>query len=214
LRQKEAGGVSAFLAHLHPPLLPRERIRLTFTFCLGGLAFYFFVLLGVTGILLMFYYRYGDVSPYLSVREISEVIPFGGLVRSLHYWCGQGIVLLVVFHMARVLLTESYRNTRAWIWVVGMALLALVFMMDFSGYLLRFDTETFWAGFVAFGVIKEIPLVGDGLHRLAAGSATYGEASAARIFLWHCVVLPLAALSFMFYHFWKVSRLGYGSRPL
>ena len=187
---------------------------MTYTFCLGGLAFYFFVLLCVTGILLMFYYRYGGVSPYLSVREISEFIPFGGLVRSLHYWGGQVIVLLVVFHMVRVVLTGSYLKRRAWIWVVGMALLALVFFMDFSGYLLRFDTETFWAGFVAFGVIKEIPLVGESLHLMLAGSSTYGEASAARIFLWHCVVLPLAALSFMFYHFWKVSRLGYGNRPL
>jgi quinol-cytochrome oxidoreductase complex cytochrome b subunit len=189
-------------------------MRVTFTFCLGGLAFYFFLLLIATGVLLMFYYRYGDVSPYLSVREIAEIVPFGGLIRNLHYWCGQGIVLLILGHMVRVVITGSYQRSREWVWVIGMGLLALVFFMDFSGYLLRFDKETFWAGYVALGVVKEIPYVGETLHSLVTGTATYGEASAQRIYIWHCVVLPLAGLSFMFYHFWKVSRLGYSARVL
>jgi quinol-cytochrome oxidoreductase complex cytochrome b subunit len=187
---------------------------LTFTFCLGGLAFYFFLILLLTGVLLMFYYRFGDISPYLSVREITEFVPFGNLIRNLHYWGGQAIVVLMLFHMIRVMMTGSYQGAKQWVWVVGMIMLAMVLVMDFSGYLLRFDRETFWAGFVALGVVKEIPLIGDGLHRILTGTSTYGEGSIQRIYLWHCVILPISAICFMIYHFWKVAKQGWSGRPL
>lgn len=213
-RKKDHSGIAAFLFHLHPPLIPRERIRLTFTFCMGGLSFYFFLVLLVTGILLMFYYRPGDASPYISVREITEFVPFGDLIRNLHYWGGQGMVVLILFHMIRVAVTGSYQGAKQWIWVVGMAMMALTLIMDFSGYLLRYDRETFWAGFVALGVIKEIPYAGEALHRLLTGTSTYGQGSIHRIYLWHCVVLPITVVCFMIYHFWKVSKLGWSGRPL
>ncbi len=213
--RKNRGGFFAFLVHLHPPLIPRERVRFTFTFCMGGLAFYLFLLLLATGVLLMFYYRPGGGStPYLSVREITELVPYGDLFRSLHYWGGQGIVLFLFFHMTRVVLTGSYQGPKRWIWVVGMVLLAFIAVLDFSGYLLRFDRETFWAGFVALGVVKEIPAVGEGLHRLLTGTATYGADSLHRIYLWHCVVLPIVVIAFMIYHFWKVRRQGWSGRAL
>ena len=195
-------------------MIPGSRVRLTFTFCLGGLAFYFFLVLILTGVLLMFYYRFGEGQPYLSVREITEIVPFGNLMRNLHYWGGQVMVLLVLFHMVRVVLTGSYQEAKQRIWVVGTLMLAMVLVMDFSGYLLRFDRETFWAGFVAFGVVKEIPVVGEGLHRILTGTGTYSEASIQRIYLWHCVMLPITAICFMFYHFWKVAKEGLAGRGL
>jgi quinol-cytochrome oxidoreductase complex cytochrome b subunit len=215
-KKKDRGGFFAFLVHLHPPLIPRERIRLAFSFCLGGLSFYLFLLLLVTGILLMFYYLpgSGEGAPYLSVREITEIVPFGDLFRNLHYWGGQGIVLLIFFHMIRVVVTGSYQGAKRWIWVVGMSLLVLVLILDFSGYLLRFDRETFWAGFVALGVVKKIPFVGESLHRLLTGTSTYGEPSIERIYVWHCVVLPITVVGFMIYHFWKVRRQGWSGQPL
>ncbi len=212
--KKRRGGVIDLLAHVHPPWIPRKRVRLTFTFCMGGLSAYLFFVLALTGVLLMFHYRTGADAAYLSVREITELVPYGELIRSLHYWGGQWLVLLILFHMIRVVLTGSYQGAKRWIWVVGVLLLGLVVIIDFSGYLLRFDRDTYWAGFVAFGVIREIPYVGDGLHRLLAGTSTYGPASIPRIYLWHCVVLPMTVLGFMLYHFWKVSRLGYMGRFL
>ncbi len=212
--RRRRGGVIDFLAHVHPPWIPRERVRFTFTFCMGGLAAYLFLVLALTGVLLMFHYRTGGAAPYLSVREITEIVPYGELIRSLHYWGGQWMVALILFHMIRVVLTESHQGAKRWIWVVGVLLLALMLIIDFSGYLLRFDRDTFWAGFVAFGVIREIPYVGEGLHRLLTGTGTYGSASIQRIYLWHCVVLPMTVFGFMLYHFWKVSRLGYMGRFL
>lgn len=212
--KKNHSGISALLVHLHPPLIPRTRARLTFSLCLGGLAFYFFLVLLATGILLMFYYRYGDGSPYLSVREIAEVVPYGDLMRNLHYWGGQIIVVLTLLHMVRVFVTGSYQSSKQWIWVVGALLLAMVVIMDFSGYLLRFDRETYWAGFVALGVVKAIPWIGEGLHRFLTGTSVYGAGSIQRIYLWHCVVLPITVLCFMAYHFWKVGKPGGMGRPL
>lgn len=195
-------------------MISRERLRITFTFCMGGLSLYFFAILLLTGILLMFYYGYGDEQPYLSVREMSEWVPYGNLIRTLHYWSGQLIVMSMLIHMLRVFFTGSYQNSKQWIWVVGMMLLAMVLIMDFSGYLLRFDKETFWAGFVALGVVREIPWVGQSLHRLLTGTSIYGAGSIQRIYLWHCVVLPVVAACFMGYHFWKVSKQGGWGRPL
>jgi len=205
------GGIGAFLFHLHPPLIPGERARIAFSFCLGGLSFFLFCVLCVTGVLLMFYYRSGQGSAYLSVREITEAVPYGDLFRGLHYWAGQGIVWLILLHMCRVVMTGSYQGPKRWIWGVGMVLLALILVMDFSGYLLRFDQDTYWAGTVALGLVKRIPLVGQGLHQVMTGTPAYGEDALQRIYLWHCVVLPLGVLAFAANHFWKIRRLGWQS---
>jgi len=215
LKKKDPGGMIAFLVHLHPSRIPRERVRPTFTFCMGGLAFYLFLLLLATGGLLMFYYRPGgERIPYLSVREIAEFVPYGDFFRNLHYWGGQGIVLFLLLHMARVVITGSYQGAKGWIWVVGMLLLAFVLVLDFSGYLLRFDQETYWAGFVALGIVKALPVIGEGVHRFLTGTETYGADSLQRIYLWHCVFLPVTVLGFMIYHFWKVRRQGWSGKAL
>ena len=206
------GGAGAFLLHLHPPRIPARRASAGFTLCLGGLAFHLFLVSAVTGILLMVHYR--PDAPYVSVREIAEWIPYGDLVRNLHYWAGQGMVVLMLLHMVRVVVTGSYQGPKRRIWAVGALLAGLVLVADFTGYLLRFDRETFWAGYVALRVVRAVPLAGPGLHRIAAGTETYGAASVRRIHLWHCVVLPLAVAAFVSYHFWKVRRAGGAARPL
>jgi hypothetical protein len=117
----------------------------TYTFCLGGLSFFMFLLLTGTGVLLMFYYIPSDAQAYQSMKDIESSVTFGQLMRNMHRWAAQGMVIAVFLHMCRVFYTGSYKPPREFNWVVGVILLVLTFLLSFTGYLLPWDQLALWA---------------------------------------------------------------------
>src|ERR1051325_3042804 len=88
--------------HLHPVRIRRESLRVTYTFCLGGLSFFLFLLLTVTGVLLMFYYRPVTRVAYQDIKHLDTLINFGLLLRNIHRSSAHSMVILVFLHMLRV----------------------------------------------------------------------------------------------------------------
>ena len=117
------------LYHLHPVKVKRHGLKLTYTFCLGGLSFFLFILLTITGIFLMFFYRpmadIGGAQAYTDMQNIRTSVFFGDLVRNLHRWGAHLMVFSVTLHMARVFYTGAYKPPREFNWVVGVVLLFL-----------------------------------------------------------------------------------------
>ena len=148
----------SFWKHLHPYYLTAEMIRFTHTFCLGGLTFLLFFILNVTGLLLLFYYLPLADKAYLSVSNVTFVIPFGGFIRSLHYWAGQAMVVTLLLHMIRVFYYRAYRPPRSLNWLVGVGLLILTLFLDFTGYVLRWDADTYSATVVGTQIVRPDPL--------------------------------------------------------
>ena len=136
------------LYHLHPVKMKRHGLKLTYTFCLGGLSFFLFIVLTITGIFLMFFYRpaaeLGSAAAYTDMQNIRTSVFFGDLVRNMHRW-GAHLMVLGDAHMARVFYTGSYKPPREFNRVIGVLLLFLTLGLSFTGYLLPWDQLSIWA---------------------------------------------------------------------
>ncbi len=125
--------------HLHPTRLHRTHVKITHTYCLGGLTFFMFLVLTVTGVLLMFYYVPDVNRAYQDIAALETNVKFGLLMRNLHRWTAHAMVILVFLHMMRVFYTGAYKPPREFNWVVGVILLVLTLVLSFTGYLLPWD---------------------------------------------------------------------------
>ncbi len=148
-RDRALATMNNVLYHLHPTKVKRHGLKLTYTFCLGGLSFFLFILLTITGIYLMFFYRptaeLGAAVAYTDMHTIRDNVFFGDLVRNIHRWGAHLMVFTVTLHMARVFYTGAYKPPREFNWVVGVILLFLTLGLSFTGYLLPWDQLSIWA---------------------------------------------------------------------
>ena len=232
-RNRTLAVLSNFFLHLHPVKVRRSGIQLSYTWCMGGVTFFLFLVEAVTGIPLMFYYRPVAYSAYNDIQELRETIPLG-LMRELHRWGAHAMVLTVWLHMFRVFMTGSYKPPREFNWVVGVFLLLLTLLLSFTGYLLPWDQLAVWAITVGTNMARATPVLGHegpgaalvsfgGLDFIHAGDDVrfgllagrfVGEAALLRFYVLHCVGIPLAAATLMAIHFWRVRKDGGISGPL
>jgi quinol-cytochrome oxidoreductase complex cytochrome b subunit len=197
----------SFFHHLHPPTIPAREVRFFYTFGLGGISLLLFVVLGITGVLEMFVYVPTLEGAHESIRQINYLASFGWLLRNLHFWAGQLMVGTVVLHMARVVFSGGYKGRRL-NWLIGMALLFLTLLLDFTGYVLRWDQDTAWALMVGTNLVKEFPGIGTVLSRLLVGGETVGGPALLRFYTWHVLGLVLPALVLVTWHAFRVRRDG------
>ena len=161
-RDRALATMNNVLYHLHPVKVKRHGLKLTYTFCLGGLSFFLFILLTITGIFLMFFYRpmadIGGAVAYADMQSIRTTVFFGDLVRNLHRWGAHLMVFSVTLHMARVFYTGAYKPPREFNWVVGVILLFLTLGLSFTGYLLPWDQLAIWAVTVGTSLGRLLPV--------------------------------------------------------
>jgi len=200
--------------HLHPTRLHRTHVRTTYTFCLGGLSFFLFIGLTITGVLLMFYYVPSVERAYEDMQALDTDVRFGMLMRNLHRWMAHGMVLMVLMHMMRVFYTGSYKPPREFNWVVGVVLLVLTLLLSFTGYLLPWDELALWAITVGTNMVGSAPILGEPNRFVLIGGFDVGAAALIRFYTLHVIGLPLAAAVFMVVHFWRIRRDGGMARPL
>ena len=200
----------SFFHHLHPPTIPARQARWSYTLGAGGIAAMLALVLGVTGILEVFYYVPTAAEAALSVQTISYLVPFGGLVRNLHYWAAQLLVLVMGVHLARVVFTGAYAPPRRFNHLLGLALLVLAVFLDFTGYVLRWDQGIQWALVVGTNLISTIPLLGPTLHVLVTGGSELGSGSSVlmRCYSWHIFGLTLLFVILTVWHLFRVRRDG------
>ncbi len=130
--------------HLHPVKIRKSGVRLKFTWCMGGLTFFLFLVETFTGLLLMFYYRPTVATPTWTSSTSREHVPLG-IMREIHRWGAHAMVITVWLHMFRVFMTGSYKPPREFNWNVGVILLVLTLLLSFTGYLLPWDQLAIWA---------------------------------------------------------------------
>ncbi|MCU0293585.1 MAG: cytochrome b N-terminal domain-containing protein [Thermoanaerobaculaceae bacterium] len=196
------------LLHLHPKAVPEEALVFRRTFGLGGIAVVLFLLLAVSGALLLFGYEPSPERAYGSVREIVDQTPFGAFIRNAHHWAANGLLLVALLHLLRVLFSGAYDPPRRANWIVGLALLLLVMASNFTGYLLPWDQLAYWAVTIATGMLEYVPLVGGSLLRAARGGAEVGSKTLALFFVLHVAILPIALFVLTSFHFWLVRKAG------
>jgi len=200
--------------HLHPVRIRRESLKVTYTFCLGGLSFFLFLLLTVTGVLLMFYYRPATAVAYSDMKDLETVVTFGLLLRNLHRYSAHGMVITVFLHMVRVFYTGAYKAPREFNWIVGVILLTLTFLLSFTGYLLPWDQLAIWAVTVGTNMAGATPIIGDQVKFAIVGGYEIGDNTLIRWYVLHVIALPLLAALFMVVHFWRIRKDGGIAGPL
>ena len=128
-------------------------------------------------------------------------------MRNVHYWAGQMMVGTVALHMARVVLTGGYKGRR-FNWLIGVALLILTLLLDFTGYVLRWDQDTAWALVTGANLVNAIPGLGPALYRLLIGGQSVGQATLLRFYAWHILGLAAVAFALIAWHSFRVRRDG------
>jgi quinol-cytochrome oxidoreductase complex cytochrome b subunit len=198
----------SFFVHLHPPTVPARQSRWRYTLGAGGTAVLLALVVGATGILEMFYYVPTPDRAALSVQTISYLVPFGGLVRNLHYWSAQLLILVIVVHLARVVFTGAYAPPRRFNYLLGLALLVAAVFLDFTGYILRWDQGNQWARLVGTNLLRTIPWLGTTLYVIVTGGADLGAATLVRFYTWHVFALTLGFVVLTVWHIFHVRRDG------
>ena len=117
--------MNSVLYHLHPVKVKRHSVKVSYTLCLGGLSFFLFIHLTLTGIFLMFFYRPTAAAAWDDIYTLQSSVTFGLLVRNMHRWAAHLMVITVFLHMARVFYHGAYKPPREFNWVIGVILLTL-----------------------------------------------------------------------------------------
>lgn len=198
----------SFFHHLHPPTIPTEQARWRHTLGAGGSAVFFMLILGVTGILEMFYYIPTPEEAALSVQTITYHVPFGGFTRNLHYWSAQFLLIVSAIHLLRVVFTAAYKSPRRFNYLLGLALFVLSIFLDFTGYMLRWDVDICYPLLTGTNLLKTIPYIGDYLHRVALGGGEACASGLLRMYIWHIFGLTLPVILLGVWHAFRVRRDG------
>ena len=204
---------SNFFLHIHPVKVHRNTLRPLYTLGLGVMSFVTFVVLTITGILLMFYYVPSTTQAYDRMLDLRGSVAFGTFLRNLHRWSAHAMVAIVFLHMCRVFLTGSYKRPREFNWLIGCVLLLLTLFASFTGYLLPWDQLAFWAITVGTSIAAYAPLIGKKIQFLLLGDQAVGQEALLRFYVLHVVVLPALITLLVAIHFWRIRKDGGLSRP-
>src|ERR1039457_225542 len=207
LRRSMAIQQNVFL-HLASVKARKRALEFSVTWYLGTLSFGTFMILVVTGILLMLYYHPSVPQAYADMKDLQYVVSAGGVLRKLHRWSAHAMVLLVFAHMFKVFYRGAYRPPREFNWVIGVVLLLVTLFLSYTGYLLPWDQLAFLAITVGSNILSAVPVAGQKIRFLMLGGNTVNANALLRFYVLHCVILPFAAFLLVAIHFWRIRKDG------
>jgi len=215
-----------FFLHIHANRVHVHSMKPTFTFGLGIILGFLFLIMIFTGVILMIYYTPSVDTAYQSVKDIVNIVPGGRIIRNMHRWASQGMVIVVFLHLLRVFYTGSYLGNRSLNWVIGVVLLMITLLSNFSGYLLPWDQLAYWAVTIGSNIaasareltdllgITNVFDPGGFLKKILIGGESVGQPALSRFFTLHVIFLPLSLLILLGIHFWRIRKDGGLSRPV
>jgi quinol-cytochrome oxidoreductase complex cytochrome b subunit len=181
---------------------------INYFFCFGGITFTLFIVQVLTGLLLSLYYTPTEAEAYTSIQQLHQAVPFGRLLRGVHHWAANLMVVMVLVHMIRVFISGSYKNPRELNWVAGVLLFLLTMAFGFTGYLLPWDQKAYWATVVGTNMVRSMPLVGPGLAAAVRGGAEVSGQTLLRFYSMHILWFPVVTAFFLWVHFHILRRAG------
>ncbi len=178
------------------------------TYYLGGITLFLFGVQAVTGTLLTLYYQPTPDTAYDSVLFIMGNVNFGWLIRSVHAWGANLMIIFCGLHLLRVYFQGAYKPPREITWGVGVALLAVTMGFGFTGYLLPWDQRAFWATTVGSEIAGSVPGIGEHLLRFMRGGPDVTDATLSRFYGVHTLLLPLTLAAFLTAHVVLIHQQG------
>jgi quinol-cytochrome oxidoreductase complex cytochrome b subunit len=200
--------MDTLILHIHPAKVPERTLRFTYTWGLGGLSAFLLLILVGTGILLEMNYTPSPTQAYQDIINLRTNVWFGELIRNLHHWSANLLIVAAVLHMLRVVFTGSFRKPRHWNWWIGLSMLLLILGANFTGYLLPWDQLAYWAITVGTSIVEYIPLIGPTLNHLLLGGPEVSAATLLNFYALHISIIPISIVILMSYHFWRIRKDG------
>jgi ubiquinol-cytochrome c reductase cytochrome b subunit len=163
------------------------------------LSFCFFVQV-VTGLILWASYSPSAQTAWESVYYLQHHMPGGWLLRGVHHFTAQAMVVLLAIHFVQVVIDGAYRAPREINFWLGLILMQIVLALGLTGYLLPWDQKGYWATKVATNMIALVPVFGESLQQVVVGGSDYGHHTLTRFFALHAGVLPALLTIFLALH--------------
>lgn len=204
-------GLEPIIAVARKKEVPLHRHSVWYYF--GGMTLFLFSVQVVTGILLLLYYRPSADNAFESVQFMITEVQFGWLIRSVHSWSANLLILALFIHMFSVYFMSAYRAPREATWVTGVMLLFISIGFGFSGYLLPWNELAFFATKVGTEIAGVVPLVGRPMLRFLRGGDDVTGATLTRFFGFHVAVLPAISTVLIGLHIWLVQAHGMSVPP-
>ena len=198
--------MNSLILHIHPTKTSKAALKFNYTFGLGGLLLLLASVLAITGLLLLFVYTPSPDAAYESMIALQTEIYFGNLIRNLHHWSGNLMVVVAVLHMLRVFYTAGFTRPREFNWAMGITLLLLIIGANFTGYLLPWDQLAYWAITVGVSLLDYLPIVGEPITRLLLGGSEVGAATLTNFYGLHIAIIPLLIFGIISFHIWRVRK--------
>jgi quinol-cytochrome oxidoreductase complex cytochrome b subunit len=187
-------------------------------YCLGGVTLVAFIVQVMSGIFLATYYVPSVDHAWDSIRYIEQEVPFGYIIRNIHRWTANIMVITLILHAMRVYFTKAYRKPRELNWMVGVGLFAMTIGIAFTGYILPWDQRAFWAATVGTNMITALggmPIIGplllpvsEFLREIFIGGGEIGPSTLTRFYGFHILIFPLSIMLLMLTHFYLVRKHG------
>lgn len=196
-----------FFRHIHPPFVRERTLHPLSTLGLGIVCCTCLLLLLATGVSLLLYYVPHQEIAYDRILHIITALKYGRLLRTLHYLAANLLLIVGILHMARVFFMGSYQGRRL-NWIYGLLLLSLIFLSNYTGYLLSWDQTAYWAAKVGSNLIAYLPGIGSPLKSFMLGGEEVGEETLIRAFALHIVILPVLWIIFTSLHLWRIRKDG------
>ena len=199
---------NSLVLHFRPRTVQEETLRWTLTWGLGGMAVVLVSMLLGTGVLLKFVYQPIPEKAYESILYLQKEVLFGQLIRNIHHWSANALILMSFLHLLRVFFTGAFHAPRQFNWVIGTASFLVILFSNFTGYLLPWDQLAFWAITICTGMLEYMPGIGLWLQGLIQGGPEMGPGTLSRFYAIHTAILPITLLILMPFHFWRIRKAG------
>ena len=207
-RQSYRDWFNSLILHFRPRAVPERTLAFNLTWGLGGMAVVLVTVLFVTGLMMKLAYQPVPDRAYDSIVYLQNTILFGQLIRNLHHWSGNALLLVMLLHLLRVFFTGAFHWPRQFNWIIGLLMFILVLGSNFSGYLLPWDQLAYWAITICTGMLEYIPGIGAGLKKLILGGTDIGPGTLSNFYAIHTALIPVGLIVLMPFHFWRVRKAG------
>lgn len=154
---------------------------------------------------MLFAYKPVPEYAYSSIQYLENDFIFGRLIRGMHYFSANLIVIAVFFHMLRVFFTGGYHGTRQKNWIIGLCIFGLILLSCFTGYLLPWDQTAFWAVTICLNMFDYLP-AGSLLKAMFVDGGGISEKTLQIFFTFHTTLIPFTLIFFLAIHFWKIRK--------
>lgn len=199
---------TGFRELMHEALYERVPGGARWRYVWGSTLVFTFTLQMITGFMLWSAYSPSTRTAWESVYYIQHEMFIGYIIRGLHHYAAQAMVVLMAIHLIQVVIDGAYKAPREMNFWLGIVLMMIVLGLSLTGYLLPWDQKGYYATQVTTNIMSATPVVGPEVQKLAQGGNDYGHLTLTRFFAMHAGILPATLVAFLALHIYVFRRHG------